>query len=56
MSITMTAARFLGYERTEAARFSFLLGNPAIAGAGVLAVIGGIVAALAYHDASKRLG
>jgi len=34
--ITMTAARFLGYERAEAARFSFLLGIPAIAGAGVL--------------------
>ncbi len=34
--ITITAARFLGYERAEAARFSFLLGIPAIAGAGVL--------------------
>lgn len=34
--ITMTAARFLGYERSEAARFSFLLGIPAIAGAGAL--------------------
>ena len=32
--ITMTAARFLGYERAEAARFSFLLGIPAIAAAG----------------------
>jgi len=31
---TMTAARFLGFERTEAARFSFLLGIPAIAAAG----------------------
>ena len=27
-----------------------------LAGAGLLAVIGGVVAALAYHDASKRLG
>jgi undecaprenyl-diphosphatase len=36
--ITITAARFLGYERAEAARFSFLLGIPAIAGAGVLTV------------------
>ena len=27
-----------------------------LAGAGLLALIGGIVAALAYHDASKRLG
>ncbi len=34
--ITMSAARFLGFERGEAARFSFLLGIPAIAGAGVL--------------------
>ncbi|MGI9387654.1 MAG: undecaprenyl-diphosphate phosphatase [Methyloligellaceae bacterium] len=34
--ITMTAARFLGFERAEAARFSFLLGIPAIAGAGAL--------------------
>ena len=34
--ITITAARALGFERPEAARFSFLLGMPAIAGAGVL--------------------
>jgi undecaprenyl-diphosphatase len=34
--ITMSAARFLGFERAEAARFSFLLGIPAIAGAGAL--------------------
>ena len=34
--ITMSAARFLGFERAEAARFSFLLGIPAIAGAGIL--------------------
>ena len=33
--ITMTAARALGFERPEAARFAFLLGIPAIAGAGV---------------------
>ncbi len=32
--ITMTAARFMGFDRPEAARFSFLLGIPAIAGAG----------------------
>ena len=32
----MTAARALGFERPEAARFAFLLGIPAIAGAGVL--------------------
>lgn len=36
--VTITAARFLGYERAEAARFSFLLGIPAITGAGVLTV------------------
>ena len=34
--ITMTAARSLGFTRPEAARFSFLLGMPAIAGAGLL--------------------
>lgn len=32
--ITMSAARFMGFERAEAARFSFLLGIPAIASAG----------------------
>ena len=31
--ITMTAARFLGYERTEAARLSFLLSIPVTAAA-----------------------
>ena len=35
--VTMTAARFLGYKRVEAARFSFLLAIPAVAGAGLLA-------------------
>ncbi|MGI9372382.1 MAG: undecaprenyl-diphosphate phosphatase [Hyphomicrobiales bacterium] len=34
--ITMTAGRALGLTRPEAARFSFLLGIPAIGGAGVL--------------------
>ena len=33
--ITMTAARFLGYERPEAARFSMLLSIPAIAASGL---------------------
>lgn len=37
--ITMTAARFLGFERPEAARFSFLLGIPAIAGAGAFVTL-----------------
>lgn len=33
--VTMTAARMLGYERVEAARFSLLLSIPTIAGLGV---------------------
>jgi undecaprenyl-diphosphatase len=32
--ITMVASRFMGYERTEGARFSFLMSIPAIAAAG----------------------
>ncbi len=36
--VTMTAGRFLGYTRPESARFSFLLGIPAIAGAGIFTV------------------
>lgn len=36
--ITMTAGRFLGMERTEAARFSMLLSIPTILGAGVLGI------------------
>lgn len=35
--ITMTAGRFLGYERSEAARFSMLLSIPTIAAFGLLA-------------------
>lgn len=46
--VTMTAARFLGYSRFESARFSFLLSIPAIAGAGLLAV-------LDLADASARM-
>ena len=34
--ITMSAARLLGMERAEAARFSMLLSIPAILGAGIL--------------------
>ena len=34
--ITITAARILGYDRTDAARFSMLLSIPAITGAGLL--------------------
>jgi undecaprenyl-diphosphatase len=33
---TLTAALFLGFNRAEAARFSFLLGLPAITGAGLV--------------------
>lgn len=35
----MTAARALGFHRAEAARFSFLLSIPAVAGAGLLATL-----------------
>ena len=37
--ITMTAGRFLGFTRPDSARFSFLLGIPAIASAGLLKVL-----------------
>lgn len=37
--VTMTAARALGFQRAEAARFSFLLSIPAVAGAGLLACL-----------------
>lgn len=37
--VTMTAARALGFHRAEAARFSFLLSVPAVAGAGLLAAL-----------------
>jgi undecaprenyl-diphosphatase len=43
---TITCALFLGYARPEAARFSFLLGIPAIAGAGVFEL----------EDAAQALG
>jgi undecaprenyl-diphosphatase len=48
--ITMTAARFLGYERRDAARFSLLLAIPAILGAGTLA------GADLYESGNLRLG
>ena len=38
--VTMTVARFFGYDRVTAARFSLLLSLPAIAGAGLLKTIG----------------
>ncbi len=48
--ITMTAARFLGFERAEAARFSLLLSIPAILGAGTLGVLD------LYRSADAQLG
>lgn len=48
--ITMTAARFLGFERPEAARFSLLLSIPAILGAGTL------VGLDLYQSGDARLG
>jgi undecaprenyl-diphosphatase len=48
--ITMTAARFLGFERPEAARFSMLLAIPAILGAGTLAGLD------IYQTGDLRLG
>lgn len=38
--ITMTAARALGYKRTEAARFSMLIGAPILAAAGLYGAYG----------------
>ena len=38
--ITMTAARALGYERAEAARFSMLIGAPILAAAGLYGMLG----------------
>lgn len=37
--ITMTAARFMGFHRVDAARFSFLLGMPAMAAAGAMSFL-----------------
>ena len=48
--ITMTAARFLGFERPEAARFSFLLGIPAIAGAGAFVTLDAIESNIAISN------
>ncbi len=44
--ITITAARFLGFDRVTATRFSFLLSVPAIAGAAVLT----ITKAVLHHE------
>ncbi len=66
--VTMTAARFLGFDRLAAARFSLLLSIPAIAGAGLLkgvdivaagdaglGVDAGIVAVLAFIFATLAI-
>jgi len=56
--VTMTAARFLNYDRMTAARFSLLLSLPAIAGAGMLKSIDIIDAGntqLGYHAAIVAL-
>lgn len=37
--VTMTAARFLGYERADTARFSMLMSIPVIVGAGLIAAL-----------------
>ena len=46
---TMTAARFMGFKREDAARFSFLLGMPATFGAGLM----GVVDMIRKHDVSQ---
>lgn len=46
--ITITAARYLGMTRSEAARFSFLLGIPAMTGAGLLTF-------LEAHEAGRSI-
>ncbi len=47
---TITAGLFLGLERASAARFSFLLGIPAIAGAGVLETVALLREGLPAHE------
>ena len=67
--ITMTAARALGYERADAARFSMLLSMPTILAAGTLigyklygvgdmelSLAAGIAAALAFVSALATIG
>lgn len=40
--VTITAGRFLGFKRADCARFSFLLGIPAIGAAGALKLVGAV--------------
>jgi len=55
---TMTAARFLGLTRVDAAKFSFLLGIPAMAGAGLLSFLEILKTddAGLWHDAATAVG
>ena len=43
--VTITAGRFLGFNRPDCARFSFLLGIPAIGAAGALKLVDALEAA-----------
>ncbi len=56
--VTMTAARFLGFRRVDAARFSFLLGMPAMAAAGILSLRDLLQSgdAAQLHDAALAIG
>ena len=54
--VTMTAGRFMGHSRIEAARFSLLIGIVAIAGAGVLASIAIVPDVTATDEFLKILG
>lgn len=54
--ITMTAGRFMGHNRIEAARFSLLMGMIAIAGAGILAGLSMIGDVAISHEFLMVLG
>ncbi|HEY4134467.1 MAG TPA: undecaprenyl-diphosphate phosphatase [Alphaproteobacteria bacterium] len=57
--ITMTAGRFLGFERRDAARFSFLVSLPVTLGAGLLGVheiLKGADGGAHFHDAALAAG
>ena len=54
--ITMTTARFLGFARVDAARFSFLLGIPATAAAGMIGLLDLLSSGNAGLEADAALG
>jgi undecaprenyl-diphosphatase len=54
--VTMTAARLLGLQRAEAARFSFLLSIPAILAAGLLVTLDVMEGEGSGLDATVLLG